>query len=162
MRFDEVWFQYIRDNPEKPWSWSAISNNPILSGSAIPRKYPRFPWKWQSLVCQMPLGREMFDLEDYNWPNIDPTDLETDWYFVSAHPRLPIQAVLENPLYPWHWYHVSQNDQLTWDIVEENIHFPWDWSGLSANPMTVWRSRYVEDTETDTDSENDILMDAVD
>lgn len=168
MRFDEVWFQYIRDNPERSWSWSAISNNPILSGSDLPRRYPRFPWKWQTLVCQMTLGRDMFDVEDYAWNNVDPTDLATDWYFVSAHTKLPIQVVLENPSYPWHWYHVSQNVQLTWDIIEENSHLPWDWSGLSANPMTLWRSRYVEDTETDTETdtdcenENDILMDTVD
>jgi hypothetical protein len=147
MPFDETWFQFIRENPEKQWSWSAISNNPILSGSSLPHKYPQYPWKWQALACPIPLGTDMFDLEETEWKNVDPYDLETDWYAVSAHPRLPIQVVLDHPEFPWHWYHVSQNPQLTWDIVTEYEHLPWDWSGLSANPMTGWQQSYVEDVK---------------
>lgn len=159
MPFDETWFHYIRENPDKAWSWGAISNNPILAGSALPHKYPNYPWKWQSLVCQVSLGHEMFDVEEMAWDTVDPHDYETDWLSVSAHPRLPIAAVLEHPEYPWIWYYVSQNIQLTWDIVEDYAHLPWDWSGLSANPMTVWHSSYVE---PELEMDDDIQMDTID
>jgi hypothetical protein len=144
MPFADTWFQFIRDHPAYPWSWSAISNNPIVVESTLPRRYPQYPWKWQSLACPVPLGLEMFDTEETEWKNVDLQDVDTDWCGVSAHPRLPIQVVLDHPAYPWDWYYVSQNQELTWDIVQNYAELPWDWSGLSANSMARWKQTYVE------------------
>ena len=39
------WFQFILDNPDKPWNWYGISQNPNITWEII-QENPDKPWEW--------------------------------------------------------------------------------------------------------------------
>ena len=51
-RFQEQWFQFIKDNPHKPWDWFGLSRNPsiswkIVQDTLVSGDTP--PWNWAAL-----------------------------------------------------------------------------------------------------------------
>lgn len=145
--FEEEWFQYILNNIDKPWSWAALSSNTNITSHTV-QKHKRLPWHWEKLACPFPLGREMFDIPDFAWEAVkDLPEEEKDWFWISGHPELPLEEVINHPTYPWDWFQVSQHPALTWEIIESHSNLPWDWKGLSMNTMPVWKYEYTQEYE---------------
>jgi hypothetical protein len=147
--FAEVWFQYILDHPEKPWSWSSLSNNPNVT-SELASKHTNLPWHWDKVECKfqtMDLGR-VLDISAFSWEAVkDEDDDAVDWYWVSSHPSLTWQTVRDNLHRPWDWSQISRAPFMRWSIVEQNPDIPWNWGSLSANPMAGWRAEWEETDE---------------
>jgi hypothetical protein len=145
--FDDVWFQYVLDHPEKGWSWSALSNNPNATPE-LASKHPRLPWHWDKVECKFQptdLGR-VLDISAFAWSAVkDEEDYGVDWYWVSSHPSLTWQIVKENLHRNWDWSQISAQPFVNWRIVSENPDLPWDWRALAANPMEEWRREWEED-----------------
>lgn len=146
-RFSDVWFQYILNHPEKPWSWSALSNNPNAT-MTLARRYSDFPWHWDKVACKFQptdLGK-VLDISAFSWEAVkDDADEAVDWYWVSSHPSLAWQTIRENLHRPWDWSQISSRSFMNWQIVFENPDLPWDWRALAANPMDEWRREWEAD-----------------
>ena len=145
--FSDIWFQYVLDNPEKQWPWSALSNNPNAT-MALARKHPDLPWHWDKVACKFyptDLGR-VLDISAFAWSSVrDEDDGAVDWYWVSSHPSLTWQIVKENLHRPWDWSQISAQAFINWRIVSENPDLPWNWRALAANPMKEWRREWEAD-----------------
>ena len=44
-RFQEQWFRYIKDNPDRPWDWGGLSSNPSITWKIV-QNNPEKPWDW--------------------------------------------------------------------------------------------------------------------
>ena len=47
-RFCEEFFKFIQTNPDKPWDWELLSENPSISWKSV-QENPDKPWNWQEL-----------------------------------------------------------------------------------------------------------------
>ena len=45
-KISNKWFQFILENPNKPWNWNSISQNPNITMDII-RENPDKPWDWE-------------------------------------------------------------------------------------------------------------------
>ena len=46
------WFQFIKDNPDKDWSWGDVSQNPNITRKIIKDNRDK-PWDWQRLSANL-------------------------------------------------------------------------------------------------------------
>ena len=46
--WSEKWFQFILDNPDKPWDWDKLSRNPNVTWDIV-QQNPDIPWDWSQL-----------------------------------------------------------------------------------------------------------------
>ena len=54
------WFQFIKDNPDKPWSFYCLSQNSNITWDIV-KDNPDVPWSFYSLsVNQMPVAKEKY------------------------------------------------------------------------------------------------------
>jgi hypothetical protein len=141
--FSQLWIQYVFEHPEKPWSWSALSNNPNVTPE-LAETYPDNPWHHD--LVQYKIDKTFFGLEisEYTWDFVkDFSDEDVDWYWVSIHPALTWDIVKENLHRPWDWAQLSRQNFINWFIVNENQDMPWDWTALSENPMVELKSTFI-------------------
>jgi len=47
-KISNKWFQFILENPDKPWDWDSMSRNPNITWNII-RENPDKPWNWNSI-----------------------------------------------------------------------------------------------------------------
>jgi hypothetical protein len=141
--FSRLWFQYVLEHPEKPWSWSALSNNLNVTPELV-AAYPDNPWHHE--LVQFKIDKSFFGLEisEYSWDSVKDTDDENvDWYWVSIHPSLTWDIVKQNLHRPWDWSQLSRQSFIHWSIVDENPDLPWDWTALSENSMLDLKATFL-------------------
>ena len=118
------WFQFILDNPDKPWDWSKLSRNPNITWDIV-QKVPNKQWIW-CVLCQHP---------NITWDIVQQNpDIPWDWYGLSYNPNITWDIVQKHPG-SWDWYGLSRNPNIaTRDIIQQNPDKPWKWSCITANP----------------------------
>jgi len=147
------WFQFILDNPDKPWDWDKLSRNPNVTWDIV-QQNTDIPWDWYVLSANPDITT--WDIvqknpdKPWDWvfltsnPNItldivqQNPDKPWDWFGISANPTLSWGFIQKNPDKPWDWCFISENPNITWDIVQQNPGKPWDWDRLSCNPNITW------------------------
>ena len=93
------WFQFILDNPDKPWDWMWLSCNPNITWEII-QDNPDKPWDWMWVSCN----------PNITWKIIrDNPDKPWNWYMISENPNITWDIVQDNPDKPWDWEEISDN-----------------------------------------------------
>ena len=47
-KWSEKWFDFVKQNPDKPWNWHGISRNPNVTWEII-QANPDKPWHWSEI-----------------------------------------------------------------------------------------------------------------
>ena len=88
----------IRENPDKPWDWYGISNNPNITWDII-QENPDKDWDWYSISCNPNITWDiMRDNPDKPW----------DWYGISNNPNITMDIIRENLDKHWNWNNISR------------------------------------------------------
>ena len=48
MSYSKYYFDFVKNNPDKPWNWYALSGNPNITWDIV-RDNPDKPWNWYAL-----------------------------------------------------------------------------------------------------------------
>ena len=48
MSYSKYYFDFVKNNPDKPWNWYALSGNPNITWDIV-RDNPDKPWEWDAL-----------------------------------------------------------------------------------------------------------------
>jgi hypothetical protein len=94
-----LWWQFIIDNPDKPWDWTAISKNSNITMKDI-NDNPDKPWNW----CYISMNPNI-TMKDI----LDNLDKPWKWGYISMNPNITMKDILDNPDKPWNWYSISSN-----------------------------------------------------
>ena len=107
-------FQFVLDNPTKPWDWCGLSSNPNITWQIV-KENPTKPWNWWQLSFNpnitWQIVRENLN-KDWNWWNLSINTfgwrvenreriiernnfIKEELYEVALHPRR-IQKWLDN------------------------------------------------------------------
>ena len=110
----------ILANPDKPWNWMYISENPNIT-CAIIRANPGKPWYYYNLSKNANI--KITDI-------IDNIDLPWNWKSISLKKDINIDIILEHLDKSWDWVALCK----TIDIVDmlKHKHLPWQWSVMSG------------------------------
>jgi hypothetical protein len=66
-QFRQHWFQFILDNPDKPWDYSTLSENSNVSWNII-CKYPKKKWSLPHFCCNSNMTYDIYTNNDHlNW-----------------------------------------------------------------------------------------------
>ena len=61
--YSKCYFDFIKNNPEKPWNWRWLSRNPSITWTIV-QANPEKPWDWDSLSRNpMSLQKRMWAVE---------------------------------------------------------------------------------------------------
>lgn len=139
--WSDKWFQYVKNHPDKEWSYLYLSNNPNITWKTIQENpdNPVFGW-----CCSYDKNRNYCtDQEsDYEWEpipeNFGDELSEIDYIYLSSNPNITWEIIQNNPDKPWNYYHLSANPIITWEIVKNNPDKPWCYRYLSENPNVTW------------------------
>ena len=136
--WSDKWFQYVKNHPDKEWSYLYLSENPNITWKTI-QENPDNPW-----CCSYDKNRNYCtDQEsDYEWEpipeNFGDELSEIDYIYLSLNPNITWEIVQDNPDKPWNYYYLSRNSNITWKIVQDNPNEPWNYDALSLNPNITW------------------------
>ena len=93
------YFKFIQDNPEKPWDWYGISENPNITMKIV-LDNPDKPWNWDWISCN----------PNITWDIIKDNPKEYwNWYYISCNPNITWDIIRDNPDKPWDWVYISKN-----------------------------------------------------
>ncbi len=159
---ENVAMDYIRANPDKPWSWYGISRNPNLTTEFIDEN-PDKQWYWDEIAGHTNVtmdyikanpdkpwfGYRLYTYVSYN-PNLTVEfikanpDIKWNWQAISEHIKLA--EIDNNPDMPWNLWFVYKNKHLTKKYILENFHKTWvqdmlDWGYQSYEPCDEQEDR---------------------
>jgi hypothetical protein len=120
----EITWDIILNNPNKPWDFNGLSQNPNITINIIKDNILK-KWNWIHISKN----------KGITWDAIvNNPELPWNWFTISQNPNITLRIIKENPDKPWNWYFISMNPNITWKIIEDNPDKPWDWNGFSKNP----------------------------
>jgi len=125
-------FEFVRANPDKPWDWSYLSQNPNITMEDVCAN-PDKPWNWYGVSMNPNIT-----MEDV----IEHPDKPWNWSGLSRNPNITVEDIRANPDKPWDWHLLSCNPNITIEFVHANPDKPWDWHRLSCNPMGAGRKKH--------------------
>lgn len=133
------WFQYIKDHPDKKWSYRCLGDSPNITWKTI-QENPNNLW-----ICSYDKRKNycadqgtVFDWEPIP-ENLDDKLSDLDYLYLSANPNITWEIIQNNPDKPWNYYHLSSNPIITWEIIQNNPDKPWSYRCLSENPNITWK-----------------------
>jgi hypothetical protein len=89
----------IKANPDKPWNWIMISENPNLTIEMI-LSNPNKQWNWNEISRNPNITMDIIKANpDKPW----------NWIMISENPNLTIEMILSNPDKIWSWFLMSRN-----------------------------------------------------
>lgn len=145
-------FDFVLNHLDFDWDWIRLSRNPIVNRKIV-RDNPNLPWQYQALSYNpnITIDDVLDDLnQDWNWFAISQKPSVT-LEIINSHPNLPwilsglsinpnitVEFVKSHPIINnrmnWDYFWISRNTNITWKIVCENPDFQWNYFGLSYNP----------------------------
>jgi len=91
--------------------------------------------------------------ESWDWSMISLLNRNITWDFIkkywnkpwnfsylSMHPAIDLEIILNNPNETWDWSRVSKNHNITPEIVNANPQYPWCYGSMYSNPNFDWRT----------------------
>ena len=92
-------FQFVLENPDKPWDWKCLSKNPKITMEIVAAN-PEKPWNWYWLSSNPNITWEFVAANpEKPW----------DWGWLSRNPNITWEIVAANPDKPWDWHWLSGN-----------------------------------------------------
>jgi hypothetical protein len=58
---------------------------------------------------------------------------EWSWFYISMHPDITIDFIIENIHLPWEWTNVSCNFNITWEDIFSHPDLPWKYEFVVSN-----------------------------
>ncbi len=124
-RFQELWFQFILNHPDKPWNWFRLSMNPSINLKIV-QDNPDKPWDWSGLS----------------------SNLSINWKFVQDNPDESKHRFGK----PWDWNALSYNKmgypytlkikkliEITyWNVMEEELIYPSEGKKRKLNKLSAF------------------------
>ena len=141
------WFQFIKDNSDKPWDFRLLSKNPNITWDIV-QANPDKPWNFNYLSENPNITWDIVQANPNKPWNFDWLSLNITWDFVKA-----------NPNKPWDFDYLSKNPNITWDIVQANPDKHWNFDYLSAHKMSVAKEKYIEQMTRSVDIISDWFLD---
>ena len=119
-------FDFIRENPDKDWDWSKISENPNITWDII-QKNPEYYWDYEYVCMNPSISGEIIE---------NNLDLLNDWTSISFNTNIPYDFFKKHvdKSKKFAWECIANNSTVTWNTVQENPNNHWDSDGLSENP----------------------------
>ena len=104
--WEEKFWKFVEDNPDKPWDWIALSRNPNITFDIV-QTNPDKPWDWNGLSMNPNITFDnVLSYPEQSW----------NWYGLSQNPNITIDNVLSHSEQPWNWSNLS-------DIRLKDIRF---------------------------------------
>lgn len=122
-------WQYVERHLDKPWNWVELSRS-ILT----PHLYETTNHNWNPIgIIQNP----SFSIENCFHMALANKRL---FFWLSAHPSLTCEFILQNPDAPWNWYAITPKFAYAelMDYLEKYPYRSWNWYILSKK--IHWRS----------------------
>ena len=93
------WFQFILDNPDKPWNYHMLSYNPNITWDIV-QANPDNPWDYYYLSLNPNITLDIVQANpDKPW----------NYEALSRNPNITLDIVQANPDKPWNYSWLSQN-----------------------------------------------------
>jgi hypothetical protein len=90
-------FDIVINNPDKPWNWWHLSNNPNITFDIV-NSHPDKPWDW----CGLSINPNI------TWDVVEANpDKPWNWLGLSMNPNITWDVVEANPDKPWDWEGIS-------------------------------------------------------
>ena len=97
--YSKYYFDFIKNNPEKPWNWGWLSKNPNITWDIV-QANPKKPWDWGWLS----------ENPNITWDIIQANPEKSwNWGWLSRNPNTTWDIVQANPEKPWNWGRLSAN-----------------------------------------------------
>jgi len=141
----------ILANPDNPWNWAAVSENPALTIDIVRESMGTYLWEvwdWWNLSRLPGIGKFVAELYDAvginNFTSIDVAKYiirKWSWLLISANPTTDISVVKTIATKGrWHWNSLSANPAIFWHDMRDNPSFPWNIEGICKNPNLTWQN----------------------
>ncbi len=92
-------WEIIENNPDYPWDWEGISENPNITWEII-KNNPDQEWNWYRISSNPNITWEIIE----NNP-----DKPWDWDKISLNQNITWEMIENNPDKPWQWGFISIN-----------------------------------------------------
>ena len=90
-QFNNGFWQFIIDNPDKDWVWLYLAEHPTITWEII-QNNPDKKWNWDGISRNPNITWEIIQ----NNP-----DKDWDWGGLSFNPEITFEIIQNNPNYPW-------------------------------------------------------------
>jgi len=124
------WFNYITENPDKPWNYRELSCNPNITIDIIHSDLSK-PWSVRAISCNPNITWEIVQ-QNPNKP--------WDYYGLSENPNITWEIVQQNSGKPWCNYHLTWNPNITWDIIRE---YPCLWNSMLYHNPNIFKQTEI-------------------
>ena len=102
----------INKYPDKPWDWSAISENKNITMTDILKNADK-PWNWSNISKNSNII--MTDI-------LENADKPWEWSGISYYANITMADILAYAAdKPWDWSGISINSNITISFIENNI-----------------------------------------
>ena len=138
-----LWFEYINNHSEKPWSYTVLRNNPNATRELI-QAYPILLQKFS----------ESFLNPNFNWKliesipetNVDSICVDENYRILSGNPSLSLDIVHQYPLKQWDYARLTENSNFTFHELKNDSNWKKYKENISSNPTVTWQN--VIDNQT--------------
>jgi len=137
--FSTHWFTQAKKHARHPTSWRHLTANSCILETTI-RNHPECPWdihgaifnnnlSWiwfhEQIEIALAVGKEPYSdkrrgLEETRWLNRKAWHNTFTWEYLSEHPCLTMEAVLEYRDKPWHYPNILSNNNIHWEDILRN------------------------------------------
>lgn len=118
----KIHIDHISTNPDKPWDWGYICNNPTISEQFIENNLEKINWHE---LCLDNISIEFV---------IKHKNRDWDWNEVSFLP-VTMDIVLNNIDIPWNFETLTANDGITSQNILDYPAFEWNWDYFADKYM---------------------------
>ena len=117
-RFENyITWTFIKNNPNKNWTWHEISRNPNITFDII-KNNPDKEWHWW-YVSRNP---------NIKWEDIiNNPELQWDWSGLSLNLNITWDIIKNNLDKDWDWDCISRRDDITEEIIDKNHEIKWEY-----------------------------------
>ena len=132
--YHQHWSDYVTENLGKAWNWHYLSGNSNVNEQMITNN-PSLPWKRRQFIFNNTLSWNYFNqwfktvLAQHGPDHAFWTDTYL-WEYLSEHPNLHIDNVLEYPHLPWEKTSLVTGPNMTYQMFTDTF-ITSDWCSLT-------------------------------
>ncbi len=138
---DDINFEYVLANPDKPWNWRSLTINKAITAQHI-EHHPDLSWD-PIYIFMKDLSWDFMKHRYYEILNSNERYSKRDYEAYDNIPKWVASLIIRNPNVTWDIIKsdpnlmkyldiVSWSDKNTWENVEEHVDLDWDWIGIST------------------------------